>query len=101
MSNDKKPLTFGQKLKRARKEVGLSQKDLGEALKLSDKAISSYEVDRATPSLDTLKEISKLIHKPISYFLDEIDHDDLDLQIKLKIIEKELLEIKKILKKRN
>lgn len=90
-------LSLATKLKVARQDAGLSQKDMGEALRLSDKAISSYEVGRAVPSIDTLKDISKVTHKPMSYFFDERDPEDFDLQIKIKTIEKELLEIKKIL----
>jgi len=44
--------------------------------------------------------ISRIVHKPITYFDEEASGDDLDLQIKIKVIEKELLEIKKLLKNR-
>lgn len=89
------------RLRQARKEAGLSQRDLGNAIRLSDKAVSTYEVDRATPSLETLKDISRVTRKPLLYFLDEADPDDLELQIKLRNIEQELLEVKQLLKKRN
>lgn len=92
--------SLSERLKKARQDSGLSQKDLGSALKLSDKAVSSYEVGRAVPSIETLKDIGRLTHRPVSYFFDEVDPEDLDLQIKIKTIEKELLEIKRILAKR-
>lgn len=97
----KNNLPLAERLKKARQDAGLSQKDLGDSLKLSDKAISSYEVGRAVPSIETLKDISRVTHKPVSYFLDDADPDDVDLQIKIKTIEKELLEIKKILEKKS
>jgi len=87
-------------IRRARKEVGLSQKDFAEILRVSDKTISSYEVGRVKPSFDMVKKICIIVHKPLSYFDSDIEADDLDLQIKLRIIERELLEIKKILKKK-
>lgn len=91
---------ISQKLRQARVEAALSQKDLANALKLSDRTISAYEKGRAMPPLDTLQDISNLTHKSINYFLDEdVDsHEDLDLQVKLKKIEIELLQIKKALK---
>lgn len=101
MSNTKKHFTLGEKIKRARKEIGYSQKQFGDALKLSDKAISAYEVDRAEPTISTLKVISKLTHRPAAYFLEDEPIEDLDLQIKISTIERELLEIKNILKKKS
>ncbi len=91
---------IAKKLKQARVEAALSQKDLANSLKLSDRTISAYEKGRAMPPLDTLQSISNLTHKSINYFLDEdIDEgEDLDLQVKLKKIEIELLQIKKALK---
>lgn len=67
---------------------------------MTNKAISSYEVGRASPSIETLREISRITYRPISYFINEGDPDDITLQIKLKTIERELLEIKRILKKK-
>ncbi len=100
MSNTKYGKSIGKRVKKARRELGLSQKQLAKALKLSDKTISSYEVGRAVPSFDTICKISKIVHKPIIYFDQGANLDDLDLQIKIKTIEKELLEIKKLLKKK-
>lgn len=91
---------IGDAIKRARREIGLSQKEFAQHLEVSDKTVSSYEVGRATPSFDTIKRISRIVHKPISYFDEESNEDDIDLQIKIKIIERELLEIKKILLKK-
>lgn len=99
MSNTKQQLLAG-KLKKVRKELGYSQREMGKALKLSDKAVSSYEVGRATPSLETLQEIGRITHRPAGYFLDDDGYKDLDLQLKLNRIERELLEVKKLLKKR-
>ena len=100
MSNIKNRLNVGGRIKKARKELGISQKQLAGSLRLSDKAISSYEVGRTTPSFETIKKISKIVHKPITYFDEDSNLNDLDLQIKIKTVEKELLEIKKLLKKK-
>lgn len=92
--------TLGSAIRDARKEVGLSQKELAHQLRVSDKTISSYEVDRATPAFDTLRHLSRIVNKPLSYFDIDSTSDDLDLQIKLSTIERELLEIKKLLSKK-
>lgn len=95
-----KPDKIANKLRQARVEAALSQKDLASALQLSDRTISAYEKGRAMPPLDTLQAISDLTHKPVNYFLDEEieTQEDLDLQMKIKKIELELLSIKKALK---
>jgi len=100
MSNIKYKKSIGERIKKARKEVGLSQKELANRLHLSDKTISSYEVGRTIPSFTTIRKISKTVHKPITYFDEDSNQEDLDLQIKIKTIEKELLEIKKLLRKK-
>ncbi len=100
MSNIKSKLGVGKRIKKARKEMGISQKQLAGYLRVSDKAVSSYEVGRTTPSFETIKKIGKIVHKPIAYFDKDLDINDLDLQIKIKTVERELLEIKKLLKKK-
>ncbi len=62
---------FGRKLKKARQDRKMSQRNLGIFLGLSDKAISSYESGRTLPNLETLMKISKELGKPVSYFLDD------------------------------
>jgi len=101
MSIKTKQNSLGEAIKKARKEMGLSQREFADYLQISDKAVSSYEVGRATPNFDMLRKIGRVVHKPITYFDDDYDEDDIDLQIKLKTIERELLEIKKILRKKN
>lgn len=100
MSKVKTSDILAKRIKKARKDRGLSQQDLAELLNITNKAISSYEVGRASPSIETLREISRITYRPISYFINEGDPDDITLQIKLKTIERELLEIKRILKKK-
>lgn len=97
----RKSPSLAEKLKKSRKAVGLSQREMGKILKLSDKAVSSYEVGRAVPSFESLKQISEVTHKPINYFLEDQPSDSLDIQMKIKTIEKELAEIKAILLKKS
>lgn len=88
---------LGLKLKVARKSKGMSQAALGKMLNLSDKAVSSYEVGRATPTLEVLQEISKITYKPITYFIDDVEAEEVQLREKLDIIERELSEVKRLL----
>ncbi len=93
----KKSLSLADRIHKARKEARLSQKDLAAAIHLSDKAISSYEVGRAVPPVQVLKDIGKVTYKPIGYFVEDTDPDDFELQMKLASIERELLQVKQLL----
>ena len=60
-------MEFHEKLKELRKNRGLTQEELAEALYVSRTAISKWESGRGYPSIDSLKEIS-------SYFSVSIDN---------------------------
>lgn len=52
-------MEFHEKLQELRKERGLTQEELAEALYVSRTAISKWESGRGYPSIESLKEISK------------------------------------------
>ena len=91
---------LGEKIRYSRKNIGLSQKQLGEQLHVSDKAVSSYEIGRTAPSFAQLKKISTIVHKPLSYFDETTPPEEADLAEKIAKIEEELQEVKALLKKR-
>lgn len=91
---------IGRKIKMARQQAGYSQRELAQVLKLTDKAVSAYEVGRAQPSLQVLVQLSQATNKPVSYFLDDFEEKDPDFQLRVKKIEQDLAEIKKMLSKK-
>ena len=74
-------MEFHEKLQELRKERGITQEELAEALYVSRTAISKWESGRGYPNIDSLKEISK-------YFSVSID-DLLSGEKLLSIAEKE------------
>ena len=60
---------IGGRIKQAREEQDISQKDLGMSLGLSDKAVSAYEASRTVPPLETLVRIPEELNKPLDYFI--------------------------------
>ena len=63
-------MSLGEKLRRARVEAGLTQKQLcGE--EITRNMLSQIEHDTATPSMATLRYLAKTLGLPVSYFLDE------------------------------
>lgn len=83
---------LSDKIKNARKQANLSQKDLGSALLVSEKAISSYESGRTKPSVEALIKIAQKTNKPMSFFTDAIN-EDLDVLKQLKEISTKLDEV--------
>lgn len=84
-------MTFGEKLKKLRKEKNLTQEELGKELYVSRAAISSWEVGRTYPDVATLIKISDLF----SVSLDILLREDLDM---VNTIDKKVKESKKLKK---
>lgn len=70
MGTNNKTMTFGEKLKSARKRAGLTQKQLAEKLLVSRPAITKWEADKGMPDIGNLKQLSKLLNISIDYLLD-------------------------------
>ena len=63
-------MTMGQRIRQAREEAGLSQRELaGE--EITRNMLSALEHDGANPSLHTLRYLSKRLGKSVSYFVEE------------------------------
>lgn len=84
---------LGLRIKRARQLAGLSQRDVADALKVSDKTVSAYEVGRAEPSLESLNILSQLMSQPVSYFVTP-DDDRNSLSEELKDLKHDIAIIK-------
>jgi transcriptional regulator with XRE-family HTH domain len=85
---------LGDKIRKARTEQSVSQKDLGVSLGLSDKAVSAYESNRTIPPLETLIRIAEELNKPLDYFI-KGNSEDYAIESQLSRIEKELSNVQK------
>ena len=56
----------GSNIKRFRKEQGITQKQLGEKLWVSQQTIAQFENDKAPRKLDTIKRIADALGVPVS-----------------------------------
>lgn len=64
-------MTFGEKLKEARKGVGYSQEELANKLGVSRSAITKWETDKGMPDITNIKAIAQLLNISIDYLLDD------------------------------
>ena len=62
-------MTLGQRIQELRKQRGLSQESLGEALGVSRQAVSKWEGDNGIPELDTLIAMSRLFGVTVGQLL--------------------------------
>lgn len=61
--------TFGERLRKLRKEKKLSQKEFGKLFDLSESTIGMYERDERKPDYDTLKRIADFFDETIDYLI--------------------------------
>ena len=67
-------MTFGEKVKKARKELGLTQTELGEMIGVSRRAVTAYETDVALPrTKGTYYELAEALKVDVNYLLTEGD----------------------------
>ena len=90
---------LSQRIKLAREMAKLSQVELAEAVGISDKSVSAYEKGRAAPPLAKLQKLAAVTGQTLQYFTEE-NIDDAVIATKLKNVEDELAEIKKLLNKK-
>ncbi|WP_084554721.1 helix-turn-helix domain-containing protein [Eubacterium xylanophilum] len=64
-------MTFGEKLKEARKEAGLSQEQFAEKMSISRSAVAKWESGRGLPDVNNLKVMAQLLDVSVDYLLDE------------------------------
>ena len=63
-------MTTGERIQKARKAAGLSQKELGEKLGVSASMIGQYENDLRIPKIETLEKIATALNVKISSLRD-------------------------------
>jgi transcriptional regulator with XRE-family HTH domain len=88
---------LAKRIRKARTNAHLSQYDLGNSIGISDKSISSYEKGRSQPPLKNLQKIADATRHPLAYFTQE-ETEDSEISAKLASIERELAEVKHLLK---
>ena len=72
-------MTTGQRIKAARKRVGITQAELAKRLKIPFQSISQWERDIRNPKIETLKSIAKALDVELISLLPEEDMTSLSL----------------------
>jgi len=64
---------LGEKIRRARKQCGLSQEQLAEKMCVSRSAIAKWETGKGLPDIENLKILSRLLGISVDSLLDDSD----------------------------
>ena len=64
-------MTFGEKLREARKAAWLSQEQFAEKMRVSRSAVAKWESDKGLPDVNNLKVMAQLLGVTIDYLLDD------------------------------
>lgn len=88
---------IGKRVKKARAESSLSQKELGRRVKYSVATISQLESGLFRVSIESLAKIAQALNKPLVYFIPQKDEKKYTIPSRLFSLEKQLISIKKTL----
>lgn len=62
---------LGQRIRAARRDAGMSQGQLAQALNTTQSAISLYEAGQRSVGIDMLLNVARILNRPLHYFLGE------------------------------
>jgi len=63
--------SLGQRIRAARRDAGMSQGQLAQALSTTQSAISLYEAGQRSVGIDMLLNVARILNRPLHYFLGE------------------------------
>jgi len=65
-------MNYGEIIKKVRKERGLTQKQLGERLGISQAAIGQFESNKANPKIDTIQKIADALNVSLNDLIPDV-----------------------------
>ncbi len=88
-------MNLGTRIMNLRKKKSLSQQKLANKLFVTDKTISSWEKNRTEPGLEMIIKLSDVLDCSASYLIyGDINKNDIETEIKVKLSKKEFEELK-------
>jgi len=93
---------LGERLALLRKEKGLTQEELAQALNITRSALSLYEIGKRDPDTETLRKIAEFFNVTVDFLLGRTDIRNPEEKIKQAISDDpELLEFWEVLSQRD
>lgn len=85
-------MTIGEKIRKHRKEIGLTQKALADAAGIAEITVRQYESGRYKPRAENIVSISNALQVPYSYFLDDEQAEPLNGILETKTVDNDYQE---------
>lgn len=64
-------MTLGERIKIARKRLGKTQQEIGDAFDITDKAVSAWERDpKSKPEFEKLPKLARVLKVPLAWLVD-------------------------------
>lgn len=93
-------MNIGNRIKNLRQNKNITQQQLASTLFISDKTISSWEVNRTEPSLEMIIKLSETLDCTISYLVyGDNSKNDIETEIKIKLTLDEFNQLKSYMEK--
>lgn len=93
-------MNIGKRIYKQRKNKNLTQEELAKKLYVTDKTISSWEMNRTEPNLEIITKISEILECSITYLLcGVVPKSDIEIEIKIKLTEEEYKKLNNYLNK--
>lgn len=90
-------MTIGQRIKKCRKKMGMTQEELAEVLYIPKSTLSAYERDVVDMKMGIIKELAKVLHTTVGYLIDgekvEMDADVMQVAMMLQDMPVELRKV--------
>ena len=92
-------MSYGERISKLRQSKNITQKELASKLYVTDKTISSWELNRTEPSIEMIIKLSEILECSASYLLyGDNFKDNVEMEIKVKLTKEEYEKMYKMLK---
>lgn len=92
-------MSYGERISKLRQSKNITQKELASKLYVTDKTISSWELNRTEPSIEMIIKLSEILECSASYLLyGDNFKDNVEMEIKVKLTKEEYEKMNKMLK---
>ena len=92
-------MMLGEKIKKMRIKNKMTQQDLADKLFVSDKTVSSWESGRTEPDINMLSDICGALNSNFFELINDSEKNNVELELKIKVNEKEQQRILELIKK--
>ena len=83
-------MNYGERISMLRQNKNITQKELASRLYVTDKTVSSWELNRTEPSLEMIIKLSEILECSASYLLYGGNiKDNVEMEIKIRLTKKE------------